>query len=136
MVPEGRDGDAHPVVERQGAEQSVELSFAVGAVQTKDPGFAACDVKPPEANKVPFVHQLGRGSRFGLLAVFDLRLWDAVRNVDFELDQEFHERPPPAPDSDSTAPRYLDTVAAPPGSCPTGWRPYEISRRSALSAVA
>jgi hypothetical protein len=72
MPLEGRDGDTHPFEERQGAEQSVELCFAVGAVETKDLGFARCDVRLPEPDKVSSVHQLGRGGRFGVLAVLDL----------------------------------------------------------------
>ena len=80
----------HPLVERQGAEQAVELGLVVGSVQADDPGLAGCDGPFLEPDKMPFVHQLGRGGCLGFVAFLDLRLRSSVRNVDLELDEEFH----------------------------------------------
>jgi hypothetical protein len=40
---------------------------------------------------MPFIRQLVCGGRLGVLAILDLGGWRSVRNVDLELDQEFHE---------------------------------------------
>src|SRR6266496_3098185 len=91
MGPERGNGDMHPLAERQRAEQTVEMGLAVGAVQANGLGLAGRDGRFPEPDKMPLVHQLGCGGCLGPLAVLDLRLWSPVRNVDLELDEEFHD---------------------------------------------
>src|SRR6266511_3262986 len=83
------DGDVHPLIERQRAEQTIQLSFAVSAVQANG-GIAAGDGPLPDPDKMPLVRQLGCGGCLGALAVLDLSVRGPVGNIDLELDQEFH----------------------------------------------
>jgi hypothetical protein len=85
MGLERSDADAHPLIQRQRLEQTVELRFAVGAVKAEDPALARSDGPLPEPDEVPLVHELGGGGCFGALAVLDLGRRSSVRNVDLEL---------------------------------------------------
>ena len=61
MRLEGRDRDAQPAGQRQGAEQIVELGLALGAVQP-DRSCSVADERPsPEPDEMPVVRDLGRG---------------------------------------------------------------------------
>jgi hypothetical protein len=91
MGLERTDGDVHPLVERQGPEQIVELGAAVGPVQAERPGPAGCDGPLPEPDEMASARQLGRGRCLGVLAVVDLSLRSPVGNVDLEVNQKFHE---------------------------------------------
>src|SRR5437588_12190296 len=51
---------------------------------------------------MPLVRQLGGSRRFGAFALPDLRLRSSVRDVDLELDEEFHDVLPLGPCTDST----------------------------------
>ena len=83
MGLERGNGDAHPLVQRQSAEQTVELRSTVGAVQAEDRPVAG---PFPDPDEMPFARQPGRGGRLGVLAVLDLGLRSSVRNVELELD--------------------------------------------------
>jgi hypothetical protein len=91
MGLEWGDGDTHPVREGQALEQTVELGFAVGPVQAEDLARGGPDRPLPDPEKVSFVHQLGCGGCLGDFTVLNLRLWSSLRNVDLELDEEFHD---------------------------------------------
>jgi hypothetical protein len=82
------DGEVHPCMERQNAEQTIELGLAVGAVQANDRGVAGPGGLVPDPDKMPLVGQLGCGGGLGALAVLDLSGWGPVGNVDLELDQD------------------------------------------------
>lgn len=77
-------------MERQHAEQTIELGLAVGAVQANDRGVAGPGGLVPDPDKMPLVGQLGCGGGLGALAVLDLSGWGPVGNVVLELDQELH----------------------------------------------
>src|ERR1700675_4940069 len=81
-----RDSCFHPHIERQSAEQSVELGFAFGTVETNDLHLPEGDRRLPEPDKMPFDRQFGRGGDLGVLAVLDLRIRSSFRNTELELD--------------------------------------------------
>ena len=84
------DGDMHPLVQRQRPEHAVELAFAVGAVQPDGPGLAASDGPLPDPDEMPIISQSARRGCLGGVASLDLRRRSPLRNVDLELNQEFH----------------------------------------------
>jgi hypothetical protein len=86
MGLEWSDGDAHPLVERQRTEQTIEFDFGVSAIQPEDLGLAEWGGSAPDPQKMPFIHQLGCGGRLGVLAFVDLRLWSSLRHLDLEFD--------------------------------------------------
>ena len=90
------DRDVHPAAKRQGAEQIVELSWAVGAVQTDGLALPWCDGRPPQPYEMPLASQVGGGGGLGACALFDLGLRRPVWNVELELNQELHDALLPA----------------------------------------
>jgi len=57
----------HPLGKRQSVEQTIELVFAVGAVQAEDPGLAGSGAQSPNPDEMPLVHQLGCSGCFRVL---------------------------------------------------------------------
>jgi Major Facilitator Superfamily len=88
---ERSDADLHPAVEWQRAEHTVELCFAVGAVQAEGLPLARRDGWSPQPHQMSLAGQLRRGDRLGAHALFDLGLRGALRNMDIELSQELHD---------------------------------------------
>jgi len=80
----------HPLGKRQSVEQTIELVFAVGAVQAEDPGLAGSGAQSPNPDEMPLVHQLGCSGCFRVLTALDLGIRSSVGNIHIELDQEFH----------------------------------------------
>jgi hypothetical protein len=58
---ERRDGDLHPIGQRQGAEETVELRLAVGPVQAHGLPLLLCGGWIPEPHEMPLVGQVGSG---------------------------------------------------------------------------
>jgi hypothetical protein len=61
MRLERRDPDLHPFVQRQSAQEAVELRLAVCTVEAEDLGLAVCDRLLPHSDEMPFVRQASRG---------------------------------------------------------------------------
>src|SRR5438132_353914 len=68
----------HPLGKRQNAEQTIELVFAVGAVQAEDPGLAGSGAQSPNPDEMPLVHQLGCSGCFRVLTALDLGIRSSV----------------------------------------------------------
>jgi hypothetical protein len=83
---ERRDGDAHPVGQREGAEQTVQLRPTIRAVQAEGLGLAGCHRRLPNPDQVPGLRQAGGGGRLAAVALLDPGPRSAVRNVDVEPD--------------------------------------------------
>src|SRR5690349_9526695 len=75
----------------RGAEKTGELGFAVGPTQADRPSSSRSDLGLPEPDEMPLASQIrGRGS-LGTLPPCDLGLRCPLRNVDLELNEEFHD---------------------------------------------
>src|SRR3954454_12055780 len=85
------DLDAHPVIEREGLKQTVQLRFALGPVEAEDSRRGKRVRRLPYAEQMSILTQLRRGGGLGGLAVRDLSLRGSVRDIDIELDQEIHD---------------------------------------------
>ena len=88
MGLERRHRDPQPVGERQLREESVELSRALGPVQT-DGGYPVVGSWPsPQSDEMPLICQLGCSGRLGLLAAIDFGLRSSRWDSEIELDEE------------------------------------------------
>ena len=74
MRGERCDADAHPLVQRQRAQQAVQLGLAVGSVEAEDLRLAGPDRQLPHADEMSLLHQLGCCVGLGIFTVLDLRL--------------------------------------------------------------
>jgi hypothetical protein len=90
MGLERGDRDIRPLVERQPAEQSIELRLTAGPVQAEDLGLAGRDRPLPDADEMPLANQVGDG--LGALALLDLGFRGSVGDIDRELDEELRGR--------------------------------------------
>ncbi len=89
MGLEWDDSNLHPLVQRQRAEQTVELGSAVGSVQPEDLRLAG-DGPLPHPDEMSLRDQLGGAGCLGGFACRDLGFRGTARNDDLELDEEFH----------------------------------------------
>src|SRR5262249_61251075 len=71
---EWRDSDPHPFAEWQGAEETVELLFALGAIQAEGLALPPRGGRPPDPDEMPLASQGGGGCGPRALALFDFRL--------------------------------------------------------------
>jgi glycine/D-amino acid oxidase-like deaminating enzyme len=90
MRLERRDTDVQPVPEWEVGEQTIELGPAVGPVHADGLGLSFGGGLLPEPDQMPLLGQLGGRDRLAVLTILDLRRGSSIRDVDVELDEEFH----------------------------------------------
>jgi hypothetical protein len=94
MLNERRDGNMHPFVQRQTAQQSIEFRPAVGSIEANYRRAVGADGELPKPDEVPRVRQRLRRGSFSPLAVFDVGHGDTVRDIQLKLNEKLHHTSP------------------------------------------
>jgi len=86
MRRERDDRDLHPLGQRQGTQQTVELHLTVGGVEADHRCVVRDRVPSPDAKEMTFVHEPRRCGRLGARELLNLALGRSLGNFDLKLD--------------------------------------------------